>query len=93
MTKEMIAAVLEAEGCKATNHAHTIADERDATCFIATHGEILNVMRVTKIDLRGPYVALHTSKDERLYFAYEDVLGLRLSGTANTRERGAGFSR
>ena len=36
---------------------------------------------------------VQTNRDERFIFAYEDVLGLRLLGRAQAKERSAGFSR
>ena len=93
MTKEMIVQALEAEGIKATGGVHVVGEERDATCYVSTPGDLLNVARVVRIDLRGPYLGLKTAKDELYFFAYEAILGFRLAGGPSGKERAAGFAR
>jgi hypothetical protein len=93
MTREIISQALESEGLKATQHGFTIPEEREATCLVSAPGEVFSVSRVVVLDLREKYLFLQTSKDERFFFAYEDVLGLRLLGKSQTRERSAGFGR
>lgn len=93
MTREIIALVLEAEGLKAGSQGYVIPEDREATCLVSAPGEVLSVSKVVQADLRDKYLFLLTSKDERYFFAYEDVLGLRLVGRASAKERSAGFSR
>lgn len=93
MTREIIAAALEAEGLKAGSQGFAIPEDREATCLISAPGDVLSVAKVVQADLREKYLFLLTSKDERYFFAYEDVLGLRLAGRATAKERSAGFSR
>lgn len=91
MTREMIVQIWESEGAKLIGHAVTIREEREATCFIQSAGEVMTVTRVTKLDLRDGFISLQTAKDERYVFAYEDVLGFKLSTPAHPKDRPAGF--
>lgn len=93
MTREIIAAALEAEGLKAGPQGISIPEDREATFYISGPGDLLPVGRVVRVELRDRYLHLLTGKDERYSFAYEDVLGLRTVGTGQGKERGAGFSR
>jgi hypothetical protein len=93
MTREIIVAVLESEGLKAGAHGFAIPEEREATCLVSSPGELMAVSRVVTVELRDKYVFLNTSKQEHFYFAYEDVLGLRITAGAQAKERSAGFTR
>ena len=85
---------LESEGLKGGAQGYTIPEDREATCLVSAPGDVFPVARLVKVELREKYLFLRTAKNEHLYFAYEDVLGLRLAApTAAQRERAAGFSR
>lgn len=93
MTREMIVQVWEAEGAKFSGQGVTIREEREATCFIQSSGEVMTIARITKMELRDGFLSLQTAKDERYVFAYEDVLGFKLSSPSMSKERPAGFGR
>ncbi len=93
MTREIIGLVLESEGLKGGNQGFAVPEEREATVLVSAPGDVFPVGRVVKVDLREKYIFLQTSKSEHLYFAYEDVLGLRLLPAPSARDRVAGFSR
>jgi hypothetical protein len=93
MTREIISQALESEGLKAGAHGFTIPEEREATCLVSAPGEVYTVSRLVVFELRDKYVFLQTSKDERFFFAYEDVLGVRILGRSQARDRSAGFGR
>jgi hypothetical protein len=93
MTREIIALALEAEGLKAGSQGYSIPEDREATCLVSAPGDVLSVSKIVVADLRDKYLYLQTAKDERFFFAYEDVLGLRLLGKASAKERSAGFGR
>ena len=94
MTREIISAALEAEGLKASGQGFAIPEDREVTVLVSAPGDVLSVGKVVLADLREKYLYLQTFKDERYYFAYEDVLGLKLLGkTSSAKERSAGFSR
>lgn len=86
----MIASVLEAEGIKAgAKGVFTIPEEREAACLVGAPGEMITVGRVAKIDPGATTIALETTKNERFYFAYEVVVGLRFA--IASKERSTGF--
>jgi hypothetical protein len=93
MTRDMIVQIWEAEGAKLAGQAINIREEREATCFIESPGEVMAIARVTKLDLRDGFLSLQTAKDERFVFAYEDVLGFKLSSPSTPKDRPAGFGR
>ena len=93
MTREMIVQIWESEGMKPSGHTLSIREDREATCFIQTAGEGMSIARVTKLELRDGFLCMQTVKDERFVFAYEDVLGWKLSPATTPKDRGAGFAR
>jgi hypothetical protein len=93
MTREIIVSILEGEGAEMRGGAFKIGEDREATCFISTPGELLAVGRVVRIELKDHYVALANAKDEHFAFAYEHVLGFKLTTPAQSKERSAGFGR
>jgi hypothetical protein len=93
MRREIITHVLESEGLKAGAHGFAIPEEREATGLISAPGEVYAVARVVLIELRDKYIFLQTGKDERFFFAYEDILGIRILGKSQTKDRSAGFGR
>ena len=93
MTREIITAAFEAEGLKASGQGFSIPEDREATCLVSAPGEVLSVSKVVQADLREKYIYLQTAKDEHYFFAYEDILGVKLLGKAAARDRSAGFGR
>lgn len=91
MKKDVIAKVLEAEGCKPQGGAHLLPEEREASAFVRTGGDPLTLVRVTRIELHAEHVGLENARGERFFFAYDDLLGLRLNKLS--AERAAGFGR
>jgi hypothetical protein len=94
MTREIIVSVLEAEGAQSSAGALALREDREATCFVATPGDLLHVARVVRVELKDKFVTLQTAKDERYSFGYDDILGFKLSATnANPKDRAAGFAK
>ena len=91
MTREIIISILEGEGVEGKGGAFKIGEEREATCFISTPGELMAIGRVIRLELKEQYVSLSTAKDERFLFAYADVMGFKLAAPAQHKERSAGF--
>jgi hypothetical protein len=91
MTREIIMNILETEGAKGGGSAFSIREDREATCFVSAPGDLLQIPRIVKVDLKEKFVSLQTAKDERYIFAYEDILGFKLA-SQSTRDRSAGFS-
>lgn len=93
MTREIITSILEGEGAEGKGGTFKIREEREATCFISTPGDLFAVARLVRVELKDQYVVLATAKDEHFTFAYEDVLGFKLSPPSQAKDRSAGFSR
>jgi hypothetical protein len=91
MTREIIVSILESEGAESKGTTLAFREDREATCFISAPGELLNVARVMRVDLKDKFVTLQTAKDERYAFAYEDILGFKFAGSAPAKDRPAGF--
>jgi hypothetical protein len=91
MTREIIVSILEGEGAEGRGGTFKIGEEREATCFVATPGELLAIARVIRVELKESYLALSTARDERFAFGYQDVLGFKLAAPAQHKERSAGF--
>jgi hypothetical protein len=94
MTREIIVSILESEGAHASGGALALREDREATCFISTPGDLLHVARIVRIELKDKFLTLQTAKEERFAFAYDDVLGFKLTASVpNAKDRAAGFSR
>ena len=93
MTREILVLALEAEGLQAGNQGYAVPENREATIFIASPGDVFPIERVSRVELRDKLILLENTKRERFYFSYEDVLGMRLVASAAARERAAGFGR
>ena len=93
MTREIILSILESEGADAKGGTLTFREDREVTAFVSAPGEILNVARVVRVDLKDKYVTLQTAKDERFAFPYEAILGFKFATATNVKDRSAGFSR
>jgi hypothetical protein len=91
MTREIIVQILEAEGAKGGANGFSIREDREATCFVSAPGDLLQIPRIVKVDLKEKFLSLQTSKDERYLFAYEDILGFKMAAPS-TKDRAAGFS-
>ena len=87
--------ILEGEGAEGRAGTLALREDREATCFVSTPGEVLHIVRVVRVELKEKYVTLQTSKEERYSFGYDDVLGFKLVAAAQqgVRDRHAGFSR
>ena len=87
MTRDIIAQIWESEGAKLSGHTLAIREEREASCFVSTPGEVMSIAKVTKVELRDGFVVLQTAKDERYAEADRELYrALRLDIIAAQRE-------
>jgi hypothetical protein len=93
MTREIILSILESEGGESKGGVLAFREDREVTAFVSAPGELLNVSRVVRVELKDKFVSLQTSKDERFVFSYEDVLGFKFATATTVKDRSAGFSR
>jgi hypothetical protein len=93
MTREIIVSILESEGAETKGSVLSFREDREVTCFVSSPGELLNVARIVRVDLKDKFVSLQTAKDEHYVFAYEDILGFKVGTSTVMKDRSAGFSR
>jgi hypothetical protein len=93
MTREIILSILETEGAETKGGSLAFREDREITTFVSSPGEILNVSRVVRVELKDKFVALQTAKDERFAFAYDAILGFKFATAMNVKDRSAGFGR
>jgi hypothetical protein len=93
MTREIILSILESEGAETKGGTLAFREDREVTAFVSAPGELLHVARVVRVELKDKFVTLQTAKDERMAFAYEDILGFKFATAMNVKDRSAGFGR
>src|SRR5438067_2507961 len=88
-----ISKVLEStQGVKKDGSAWLIPEELDATVYVALGHEILQIPRLSRIELGADVTSFVTHKNERFYFPPDQVTGLRVGGPeAKAGRMGAGF--
>lgn len=84
-----------ADGFRAVGKNESVYEVAEATnATLLCHGsfEMVSVERVARIELGTGHIAATTRKGEVFYFPYEQILGLRLEGSSESkRDGGAGF--
>lgn len=93
MTKESLLQIFKTERLGMTGSVVTVPEDREATLFIASPSETIQVSKVLTIELYDGQVCLETGKNDRFWFAYEQVIGLRLLPAKVAKERAAGFNK
>ena len=93
MTKDTIAAALSAEGLQANQDSFTIPEEREAVFLVAAPGDVMQLNKIIRVELRDKVLSLQTIKDEHFWFTYDLVLGLRLLAAQLGKDRVAGFAK
>jgi hypothetical protein len=77
---------------KKDGNAFNVAEEADAVAYIALGNDVLQIARLSRVELSNE-VVLHTYKGERYYFSAEQIVGFRFGGPeAKHRASGAGFT-
>lgn len=78
---------------KKEGNGYVVAEEADAIAYISLGNDVLQVARISRIELSSE-VTFHTYKGERYFFAAEQVVGFRFGGPeAKHRASGAGFTK
>ncbi len=93
MTRESITAALEGEGFGSGAQGYAIPESREVTCLVAAPGDVFSVDRIVRMDLKEKFVLLENARRERFFFAYEDLLGMKMLAAPNAKDRLAGFGR
>ena len=80
MTREIILSILEAEGADAKGGALSFRDDRDVSVFVSAPGELLNVARVVRVELKDKFCCRAADRQGR-------ALRLRLRGCPRLQVR------
>jgi hypothetical protein len=78
-----------ATGITREGSAYLLGEDLEATLFISLGQEVLQVGRLSRIELGSEVVTLLTHKSERFFFPLQQIIGLRLGGDANRGSRSA----
>jgi len=78
-------------GVKKDGAAWHVSEEQDLTAFIALGVEVLQVQRISRVELSDSEIALTTHKGERFFFPPENLVGLRTGVEQKTARSSAGF--
>jgi len=62
MTRDIITQILENEGAKAGAGGFSIREDREAACFVSAPGDLLQIPRVVKIDLKEKFLSLQPTR-------------------------------
>ena len=93
MTKDTLLQILKSEKLTISGDTVSVPEDREATLFISGSGETIQVPKVVKLEVSDSCLCLQTAKDDRFWFTYELLLGLRLLPAKQAKDRAAGFNR
>ena len=78
---------------KKDGNAFVIPEEQDATAFISLGQEVLQIQRLSRVELASE-VVFQTHKGERFYFTLDQIVGFKLGAPeARHKPGGAGFTK
>jgi hypothetical protein len=81
-----------APGVKKDGTTYNIPEEVDATLFVALGQEMLQLPRVSRVDLAdGARISTH--KGEIYFFSVESLVGVKLGAPERAQKHGAGFGK
>jgi hypothetical protein len=81
-------------GARKDGAAFVLANDVEATLFVALEGETLQIARVSRIEISDTLVLADSTRGERFACALEDVRVVKIDrGERGGRERGAGFGK
>jgi hypothetical protein len=81
-----------APGIKKDGNTYNIPEEVDATLFVAMGQEVMQLPRVSRVDL-GDAARIATHKGETFFFPTENVVGVKLGPPEKANKHGAGFGK
>ncbi len=68
-----------------------LPDEIEATLFVALGEEVLQVAKISRIDIGAEVLEISTHKQERFFFPPEQIVGFRVGGENKALRGSAGF--
>jgi hypothetical protein len=93
MKRETLADILgELQSARRDGDNFALGDGAEATLFIGAGAAVMSVGKVQRLELRRDFVLLESTKSERFYFGYAEVVGVKLESTGEKPgSRGTGF--
>jgi hypothetical protein len=82
-----------APGIKKDGNTYNFPEEVEATLFVALGQEVLNLPRVSRVEVGGEAVRIGTHKGESFWFPQENVVGIKLGPSEKAHKPGAGFGK
>ena len=76
---------------KRDGSAWLLPDEIEATLFVSLGEEVLQVAKVSRIEIGAEVLEISTHKQERFFFPPEQIVGLRVGGDTKAIRGSAGF--
>ena len=83
--------VTELPGVKKDGAAFLLSEDHDVTLYASLGDEVLQIARVSRIELGSALVTLHTHKGERFFVSPERIVALKAGAPTRTASVGAGF--
>jgi len=83
--------VTELPGAKKDGAAFLLSEEHDVTLYASLGEEVLQIARVSRIELGNEMVTVHTHKGERFFVPPERIVALKAGAPTRTAALGAGF--
>jgi hypothetical protein len=80
-----------APGVKKEGTVFLIAEEVDATAFISLGQEVLQIQRLSRVELGSDFLRLTTHKGEAFFFPPEEVVGFKFGAPERASRPSAGF--
>jgi hypothetical protein len=89
----MLGKILEGlPGVKKEGAVYLVPEEIDAAAYISLGQEVLQIQRISRVDLGQDVVQFATHKGERFFFPPEEVVGFKFGGPeAKMSRTSAGF--
>jgi hypothetical protein len=80
-----------APGVKKDGTSYVIAEEVDATAFVALGQEVLQIQRLSRVDIGAEMLKLLTHKGESFFFPPEQLVGFKFGAPERANRPSAGF--
>jgi len=90
----MVGKILDvAPGIKKDGTSYNIPEEVDATIFVAMGQEVMQLPRVSRVEVGTDAVRLQTHKGEMFFFPPDNVVGVKLGAPEKANKHSAGFGK
>ncbi len=81
----------EVPGARNDGGSYLLGEEQDVTLYVSLGDEVLQIARVSRIELKAEMAVVLTHKGERFFIPPERVVALKTGAQTKTVASGAGF--